>query len=496
MERMSRITAGALGLCLLAFVTVIGCDGNNITTEARVVTLSVVAPPDTFLVGDTIHLKATPVDANGAPLQTATVSWTVSDTALARISDDGQAIGLLPGRVIITAECGSARATIEIEFHKATAAALYITPRDTTVALGDTARFRAAVVDRRGNTLGYTEAQWTAVDTQYGVPLDISFDRTGNAVPSSAPQVAIITAANDSLRGTATLRVRERELRSPQILVPWSELQGHILVSTLQPSAGHLDHSARYDFLIDVEKREEVNVGGAYSSEWRLSPDGGYRATEYTRGSVTGNTWNVETFHTRDIPGSATVVAQYGARRCPTWRSDGSLSFVSQADDTVFVGGVAIGKVQGKYNFEEISWSPDNTYFLASLWVPGSAFYSVYRVNVSDWVPVPVVLGSAQGSWIGGQISPDGKRIVVTDDQNGGSTWVANIDGSELHQVAPFGIASFGASATWSPDSRQLLVPSTCKNCDRPAGAYLVTIATGAIVRVIDQPTLFVSWSR
>src|SRR5207237_9050836 len=64
---------------------------------------SVSPPSATVSVGQTAQLTATPKDASGTPLSGRAVTWSSSDTTIARVSGSGLVTAIATGSATITA---------------------------------------------------------------------------------------------------------------------------------------------------------------------------------------------------------------------------------------------------------------------------------------------------------------------------------------------------------------------------------------------------------
>lgn len=92
-------------------------------------TVEITSSETGVTVGETVMLAARTLDANNRALPDRTINWTSSDPQLARVDPrTGEVTGVSPGEVTITAESGSARATL----------AFTVAPRPAQPALENT----------------------------------------------------------------------------------------------------------------------------------------------------------------------------------------------------------------------------------------------------------------------------------------------------------------------------------------------------------------------
>ena len=111
----------------------------------------------------------------------------------------------------------------------------------------------------------------------------------------------------------------------------------------------------------------------------------------------------------------------------------------------------------------EPAWSPDGTRILFSrcddhlgfildcdLEVMNAAAGSMHRLAGGHW------------TYIRGQYSPDGRRIVVGADRGGFSSalWVMRADGTGLHRITRPSLQAFWPG--WSPDGRRIIFTDNC----------------------------------
>ena len=74
----------------------------------------VLAPRNALVLGDTMTLTASALDAKGRPLPDVPIEWSVSDTTVLRVDDAGLVQGVGPGTAFVQAASGSASGLAEI----------------------------------------------------------------------------------------------------------------------------------------------------------------------------------------------------------------------------------------------------------------------------------------------------------------------------------------------------------------------------------------------
>jgi uncharacterized protein YjdB len=176
--------------------------------DDSVATVTVTPSADTVAAGDSASFFADLRDAQGNALSGRAVSWTVSDSSVARIE------GAFGQTVIIRAErAGSALVTATSEGKSGSAhlvvtdsappppppgdsvAAVTVTPSADTVAAGDTARFFADLRDTQGNPLSGRAVSWTVSDSSvariegaFGQTVIIRAERAGSALVTATSE--------------------------------------------------------------------------------------------------------------------------------------------------------------------------------------------------------------------------------------------------------------------------------------------------------------------
>jgi len=109
---LGRVFAGSPGVfCTLALIA--GCGGG---TEPKVPSTITVSPPSVSFtaLGQTQQLSTTVADAQGNPLSGVTITWTSSNEGVAIVSPSGLVTAQGRGSAQITAQAGSASATVQI----------------------------------------------------------------------------------------------------------------------------------------------------------------------------------------------------------------------------------------------------------------------------------------------------------------------------------------------------------------------------------------------
>lgn len=108
-------------LLLVVFSMVAGCKNGNSPTDSNsepiVSRIEMEVNSDTLKVGDQLQLKATAYNAEGAPLNNVSLTWTSTDPAIATVNGSGMVYAEKEGHVGIKATAGqtSAEANLTVE---------------------------------------------------------------------------------------------------------------------------------------------------------------------------------------------------------------------------------------------------------------------------------------------------------------------------------------------------------------------------------------------
>src|SRR3989442_2884356 len=121
-------------------------------THVAVASVTVSPSSATVQVGGPVQLTATPKDAAGNPLTDRTVTWTSSDTTIARVNGSGLVTGKANGGPItITATSEGKSGTSAITVTTVPVASVDVTPSTATIQVNATVQLVAAGKDANGN---------------------------------------------------------------------------------------------------------------------------------------------------------------------------------------------------------------------------------------------------------------------------------------------------------------------------------------------------------
>jgi len=174
-------------------------DSGTGTCHTRVLVASVAVTPASAsaLVGGTVQLTATPLDAEGNPLTGRVVTWSSNAPAVATVDANGLVTAVAGGTATITATSEGKSGTAAITITTVPVASVEVTPAAASIETGgDTMRLTATAHDADGNILPGRLTTWTSTDGAVGA-VDASGKVTGG-IAGTARIVATIEGQSDT----------------------------------------------------------------------------------------------------------------------------------------------------------------------------------------------------------------------------------------------------------------------------------------------------------
>ena len=80
----------------------------------RVAAVDIVDPPSSLTVGQTLAVRATPLDRVNAPLPGRPIEWSSSDPTIVAVTGAGVVTAVRPGSAVLTGTCEGVRAILRI----------------------------------------------------------------------------------------------------------------------------------------------------------------------------------------------------------------------------------------------------------------------------------------------------------------------------------------------------------------------------------------------
>ncbi|MFL5538265.1 MAG: Ig domain-containing protein [Longimicrobiaceae bacterium] len=196
----ARITATVEGVSGSAKVIV------PAPTPVKVARVRVIPDSLVIEVGHAGEFDAVAYDAEGHVLSGRVITWSISDSIVARLGSGGYATGVSPGtaRVTATVEGVSASATVRVWLQgPPKVARVQVIPDSLVMEIGDTTEVRVIAWDSLGNYL--TGRRLTLASTAPGVA---TVGANGTVIAVAAGTARIV-ATVEGVEGHASVRVKE-----------------------------------------------------------------------------------------------------------------------------------------------------------------------------------------------------------------------------------------------------------------------------------------------
>ena len=149
------------------------------------------------------RLSAVAVDANGHPVDGATLEWSSGDTAVATVDDTGLVTAVGNGAATVTAASGGAEGHAAVVVEQVVAEVRVSPDSVTLLAVGDTARLTAKAVDANGHPVDGAGFEWSSGDTTVA-----TVDRAG-LVTAVGNGAATVSAASGRAVGSVAVVVEQ-----------------------------------------------------------------------------------------------------------------------------------------------------------------------------------------------------------------------------------------------------------------------------------------------
>ena len=167
--------------------------------------------PTRLMAGQVVRISARVLSSTG-DLRPDRAAWTSSAPTIVKVSADGVVEAVAPGRSTLTASSGAARATLDLEVPRATAAGVTVTPGTAQVRTGDVVRFTATARDAGGATIAGLTPTWSFAPGQGQVDPDGAF-------VAYEPGTYTVTAQLGTRVATANVTVAPRDVRRKATIV-------------------------------------------------------------------------------------------------------------------------------------------------------------------------------------------------------------------------------------------------------------------------------------
>ena len=163
---------------------------------------------DSVFEGDVVQLTAQVLDDAGAAVPGASVSWSVSDTTLAKVAGPGGFALLKPGTVRVTARSGDGTGTYDLVIGRLAVKSIVLTPGTLNLGRGDRIQVLASVTGQGGRQIAGRSLLYSSDDQQVAVigSPDNSIGSPGFLI-ATGPGSTTNRATVDGVTGTAHVGV-------------------------------------------------------------------------------------------------------------------------------------------------------------------------------------------------------------------------------------------------------------------------------------------------
>ena len=180
----------------------VACGGDELEPSGAAVAAVEVAPPTaTVVLGATVTLTASALDADGNVLTGRKVVWASADSNFATVSPSGVVTGRYVGAVPIAASVEGKAAIAQVEVVPVPVVAVRLSPASRDLTVGETAQLTAEPLDARGAVLSGRSVAWSS-----SRPNVASVNASG-VLTALSPGSAVITATIEGKSGVAAITV-------------------------------------------------------------------------------------------------------------------------------------------------------------------------------------------------------------------------------------------------------------------------------------------------
>lgn len=227
--------------------------------------------PAMLLAGTRLALTGVPFSAQG-DRRADPVSFSSSAPRVASVTPDGRLSALAPGRAVITARSGAARAALTLRVVPNTAARLAVDPALKTVKTGDVVRFRVQAQDAKGRAIADLPVRW-AVNAV--APSGVAQVDEQGAFVAETPGKYTVTGVVGNRSADAVIQVEPRRVGRGMVVQGRVPLGFRTAEVWLHPSGkcAYLSTIADRVYAIDVADPSQPRVVDSMVTNARLVND-------------------------------------------------------------------------------------------------------------------------------------------------------------------------------------------------------------------------------
>ena len=202
----------SLAVVAMAAVAGVACNGDEVgRSDVAVATVEVAPPSASVVLGTTVTLTASVLDAAGHPLPDRKVIWASADSNFATVSPTGVVTGRYIGWVPIAANVEGKAGIAQIQVVPVPVVAVRVSPASRDLTVGQTAQLTAEPLDAQGTVLSNRSVTWSS-----NRPNVASVNANGVVAAVSVGSAAI-TATVEGKSGVAAISVAPAPVASVSV---------------------------------------------------------------------------------------------------------------------------------------------------------------------------------------------------------------------------------------------------------------------------------------
>ena len=200
--------AARAAVAIVAAIGMLACSDASAPRQTPRAAVTIVPVADSVFEGDVVRLTAVVLDDSGAEVAGAPVSWTTSDTTLAKDTGEGTFALLRPGTVRITARSAAVTGTYDLVIGRLVVKRVDLSPGTLGLGRGDRMQIAVRVFGQGDRTITGRPVTFTSDDPLVAVIGTPGSDIAGPGfLIATGPGSTTIRATVDAVTGTAPVGV-------------------------------------------------------------------------------------------------------------------------------------------------------------------------------------------------------------------------------------------------------------------------------------------------